>query len=313
MTALALDARAKSAVVASVSPESVGDLHAVDPETGSMQRLTSYNLDYFREHPPAGLQKFEFQRAGFTIESRVLLPPGLDESRKYPMILEVHGGPNGVFYDAFSPLHQVLATAGYIVLAVNPRGSSTYGADFTMAVLGDWGGEDYLDIMAAVDEMTSRSYVDTSRLGVHGYSYGGFMASWTIGHTDRFRAAVVGAPVTDLSSMYGTSDIGIGWGERQWGGRRADILDEYLKRSPLSYAGNVSTPVLLLHGESDVRCPINQSEQYFAALKRLGKEVEFVRFPNCSHLFMRTGHPRMREEYLTRVLGWFNRHLGTDN
>ena len=313
MTALALDAQAKTVVVASVSPDSVGDLYAVDPESGSMRRLTSYNLDYFQEHPPAGLQKFEFQRAGFTIESRVLLPPGFDESRKYPMILEVHGGPNGVFYDAFSPLHQVLATAGYIVLAVNPRGSSTYGADFTMAVLGDWGGEDYLDIMAAVDEMTSRSYVDTSRLGVHGYSYGGFMTSWTIGHTDRFRAAVVGAPVTDLSSMYGTSDIGISFGERQWGGSREDILDEYLKRSPLSYAGNVSAPVLLLHGETDVRCPISQSEQYFVTLKRLGKEVEFVRFPNCSHLFMRTGHPRMREEYLTRVLEWFNRHLGTDN
>ena len=311
MTALALDARAGRAVVLSVPPDATGDLHAVDFDSGSLQRLTSHNSDYFRDHPPAGLQKFEFQRAGFTIESRVLLPPDFGESKKYPLVLEVHGGPTGVFSDAFSPLHQVLATAGYIVLAVNPRGSSTYGTEFTTAVLGDWGGEDYLDIMMAVDEMTSRPYVDSSRLGVHGYSYGGFMTSWTIGHTDRFRAAVVGAPVTDLTSMYGTSDIGISFGERHWGGRREDILDEYLKRSPLSYAANVSTPVLLLHGETDVRCPIGQSEQYFVALKRLGKEVEFVRFPGCSHLFVRTGHPRMREEYLTRVLEWFKRHLGS--
>ena len=179
-----------------------------------------------------------------------------------------------------------------------------------MAVLEDWGGEDYLDLMAAVDETAARPYVDPQRLGVHGYSYGGFMSSWIVGHTDRFKAAVVGAPCTDLYGMYGTSDIGVSFGERQWGGTLMDSAPELLERSPITYASQVNTPVLLLHGEADLRCPIAQSEEYFLALRRLGKEVEFVRFPECNHVFPREGHPHMRKEYLARTLDWFRRWLG---
>ena len=258
----------------------------------------------------AHTQKFSLTRNGSEIECRVLLPPDFSESQKYPMVVDIHGGPHGVFYDAFNPVQQVLATAGYIVLCVNPRGSSTYGAEFAKAVLRDWGGEDYLGIMAGVEEVASRLYVDRSRLGIHGYSYGGYMSSWIIGHDTRFRAAVVGAPCIDLSSMYGTSDIGVSFGEQQWGGVRKDAEQALRERSPLTYAPNVETPVLLLHGETDVRCPIEQSEQYFVTLRRLGKEVEFVRFPGCSHLFNRYGHPKMREEYLARTLAWFNNYLG---
>jgi dipeptidyl aminopeptidase/acylaminoacyl peptidase len=195
------------------------------------------------------------------------------------------------------------------VLAANPRGSSTYGNDFVTRVVRDGGGEDYLDLMAAVDEMADRPYVDASRMGVHGYSYGGYMSSWIVGHTDRFKAAVVGAPVVDLSSMYGTSDIGVGFGELEWGGLPQDARAAFVERSPLTYASNVKTPVLLLHGEADLRCPISQSEQYFVALKRMGKEVELVRFPDCHHLFTRAGHPRMQEEYFKRTLEWFDRYL----
>ena len=147
-------------------------------------------------------------------------------------------------------------------------------------------------------------------MGVHGYSYGGFMSSWIVGHTNRFAAAVVGAPCINLSSMYGTSDIGVRFGEMQWGGLRKDALDKFLEHSPLTYAPNVETPVLLLHGEDDFRCPIEQSEQYFVSLKRLGKEVELVRFPGCSHGFMRLGHPKMREEYLARMMAWFDERIG---
>ena len=135
------------------------------------------------------------------------------------------------------------------------------------------------------------------------------MTSWTVGHDNRFRAAVVGAPCTDLYSMYGTSDIGISFGEVQWGGSLLDAADALIKHSPITYAKDVSAPVLLLHGEADNRCPISQSEEYFTVLKRLGKEVEFVRFPDCSHLFLRVGHPKMREEYLARTLGWFDKWL----
>ena len=136
------------------------------------------------------------------------------------------------------------------------------------------------------------------------------MTSWTVGHTRRFKAAVVGAPCVNLHSMYGTSDIGISFGEAQWGGSVISAADKMLERSPISYAAEVDTPVLLLHGEADVRCPISQSEEYFTVLKRLGKDVEFVRFPGCSHLFPRTGHPKLREEYISRTLDWFNTYLG---
>ena len=225
-------------------------------------------------------------------------------------MVDIHGGPHGAFYHAFDLRQQTLATAGYIVLTVNPRGSSTYGMDFMAAVQEDWGGEDYLDIMGVVDEVSSRPYVDTSRMGVQGYSYGGYMTSWVVGHTNRFAAAIVGAPVTNHSSFYGTSDIGVWFMEANMGGMRKDILDTYFKHSPLSYAPNVETPVLLMHSEDDLRCPMEQSEQYFVALKRLGKEVEFVRFPSGSHGFFRNGHPKMREEWFERTLEWYERHMG---
>ena len=309
MSQVSFDAAANTAVALTVAPDSAGDLHSVDMRSGAAAQLTDFNREYFEEHPPARLEKFSHSRGGFEIESRVLLPPDFDPELRYPLVLDIHGGPHGVFSDSFSPQQQVLATAEYIVLAVNPRGSSTYGTDFMTAVLGDWGGEDYLDIMSAVDLVCERDYVDESRLGITGYSYGGFMSSWIIGHDTRFKAAVVGAPCINLSSMYGTSDIGVRFGEVQWGGKRWDALDAFLEHSPLTYAPNVETPALLMHGEADHRCPIEQSEQYFVTLKRLGKEVEFVRFPGSSHGFVRTGHPKLREEYLARLLGWMNKHI----
>ena len=307
---LTLDREGKRAAAAASSPSSPGNIIEIDTATGKAKPLTEENAVYLKERPAARLEKFWLERSGFSIECRLLFPPCFDNSLTYPLVLDIHGGPNGAFYDSFVPAQQVLATAGYLVLAVNPRGSSTYGAEFMMAVLKDWGGEDYQDLMAAVDQVCERPYVDRSRLGIHGYSYGGFMTGWTIGHTGRFRAAVVGAPCIDLYSMYGTSDIGVSFGEPQWGGSLVEAAPELLKHSPISYAANVNTPVLLLHGEDDARCPIAQSEEYFTVLRRLGKEVEFVRFPGCSHSFPRVGHPRMREEYLARTLAWFEKHLG---
>jgi dipeptidyl aminopeptidase/acylaminoacyl peptidase len=312
-TGLSLDRDAGQAVLTASFPDSPGDLYRTDLATGAGERLSDHNNSYMQAHPAAVMEKFSIQRpggeSGFEIESRLYFPPGFDASLTYPLVLDIHGGPNGAFYDAFVPAQQVLATAGYLVLAVNPRGSSTYGDDFMMAVLGDWGGEDYLDLMAAMDDVVQRPYVDAERLGVHGYSYGGYMSSWAVGHTNRFKAAVVGAPCINLHSMYGTSDIGTSFGEAQWGGSSADAADKMLERSPIAFASDVDTPVLLLHGDADARCPISQSEEYYTVLKRLKKEVEFVRFPGCSHLFPRMGHPKMREEYLTRTLGWFDRYL----
>ena len=299
-----------AAVLVSNAPTSPADLQFVNLSDRSLTQLTSYNCDYLLNRPPAIQEKFNFLREGLEIECRLYFPSDFDPSVRYPMILEIHGGPNGAFYDSFVPLQQLLATNGYLTLAVNPRGSSTYGEDFMTAVLEDWGGEDYLDLMAAVDEVAARPYVDETRLGVHGYSYGGFMSSWIVGQNRRFRAAVVGAPCTDLVGMYGTSDIGVSFGEVQWGGTFDEAFQKLVDHSPITFVPNVEAPVLLLHGEADVRCPISQSEAYFVRLKRMGKEVEMVRFPGSSHSFPRQGHPKLREEYLARTLEWFERYLG---
>ncbi len=308
--ALTLNADARSAVMRSTPPDTAGDLHLVDLGDGAQRRLTCSNDEYFAEHQPGAMSKSSIKRGGMEVESRLIVPPDFDESQRYPLVVDIHGGPHGRFQDSFDSTHHVLATAGYLVLAVNPRGSTTYGLDFAKGVIEDWGGEDYLDIMAALDDVCARGFVDETRLGIHGYSYGGFMSSWAVGHTDRFRAAVVGAPVVNLVSMYGTSDIGVSFGEPQWGGTLAGSFDTFVERSPLTYAPNVTTPVLLLHGEDDHRCPIGQSEEMFVSLKRLGKEVELVRFPGCSHSFLRSGHPKLRVEYLRRMKAWFDARIG---
>ena len=308
---LSLNESSAYGVVTSATPKSTANIALIDLRGGSIRLLTDYNREYFDEHPPAGLEKLSLTRDGFEIEFRLYFPPDFVETKNYPMVLDIHGGPHGAFFDAFNPTQQVLASHGYVVLAVNPRGSSTYGIEFVKAVLGDWGDGDYEDIMAAVDEVCKRPYIDASRLGITGYSYGGYMSSWIVGHDTRFNAAVVGAPVSNISSFYGTSDIGVRFLERQSDGMLMAEPDRYVEQSPLTYVSNVQTPVLLLHGEADLRCPIEQSEQYFVALKRLGKEVEFVRFPDCSHMFMRFGHPKMREEYFARMLAWFDARIGS--
>ena len=311
VSGMSLDGNALRAAVASSTPSSPAELHLAVLDGSGAKPLADLNADYLRRRPATSLEKFSIQRAGYDIEGRLWFPPDFDANGSYPLVLDIHGGPNGAFYDSFVPWQQLLAGSGYLVLAVNPRGSSTYGDGFMRAVLDDWGGEDYLDLMTALDHVCQREYVDSDRLGIHGYSYGGYMTGWAIGHTGRFGAAVIGAPCTNLYTMYGTSDIGISFGEPQWGGSVMDtppeiLAQRLLARSPITYAKDVDTPALLLHGESDARCPVVQSEEYFVALKRLGKTVEFVRFPNSNHAFPRTGHPRMREEYLARTLAWFD-------
>ena len=303
---LSLSADAALAAVASSTPASPSEVQVVDLSTGEAITVAEPNVAFMKKQPAASLEKFSIERAGLNIECRLWFPTSFDPGNRYPLVLDIHGGPNGAFYDSYVHWQQVLAGSGYLVLAVNPRGSSTYGDEFMRAVLDDWGGEDYQDLMAALDHVCQRDYVDEERLGIHGYSYGGFMSSWAIGHSSRFGAAVIGAPCTNLYTMYGTSDIGVSFGEPQWGGSVMDTPEKLLARSPISFAKHVHTPVLLLHGESDARCPVAQSEEYFVALKRLGKTVEFVRFPNSNHQFPRTGHPRMREEYLSRMVEWFD-------
>jgi dipeptidyl aminopeptidase/acylaminoacyl peptidase len=308
ITEMSASSKASFAVVATSSPTSHGELHLVDLNSADVHSLTRHNREFFESHSTATLEKFSINHNNFEIETRIWFPPNFDPTKKYPLILDVHGGPHSAFYDSFYPIHQVGTGAGYVVVAPNPRGSSTYGLDFATAVHGDWGGGDYEDVMEAMEHVAARDYIDETRVVIHGSSYGGFMSSWAVGHTDRFNAAVIAAPVTNLPSFYGTSDIGVNFTETQLGGERFEAIEQYREHSPLTYVRNVTTPVLLLHGEDDARVPIEQSEQYFVALKRHGKEVEFVRLPGTSHGIFRAKNSVIRKEYFRRMLGWFELH-----
>jgi dipeptidyl aminopeptidase/acylaminoacyl peptidase len=181
----------------------------------------------------------------------------------------------------------------------------TYGEAFSEACVRDWGGEDYEDILGAVDALIKEGVADKKRLYIGGYSYGGFISSWAVGHTDRFRAAWVGAPVSDHLSMFGTSDIPL-FDIHEIGGLPQDNMETYIERSPVTHLRKTKTPVLLLHHEGDLRCPIAQSEEIFQALKAMGKTVEFVRYPGGFHRYM-THAPSQTADRVRRQIAWFER------
>ena len=179
-----------------------------------------------------------------------------------------------------------------------------------MASNDDWGGNDYRDLMAGVDAALARApWIDPARLGVTGGSYGGYMTNWIVTQTDRFKAAVTQRSICNMISKWGTSDIGYHGNDRQWGGPPWENLQFYLERSPLTHVKNVVTPLLILHSERDLRCPIEQAEQFFTALKYLRREVELVRFPDEGHELSRSGQPLHRLERLERIVRWFRDHL----
>jgi dipeptidyl aminopeptidase/acylaminoacyl peptidase len=215
-----------------------------------------------------------------------------------------------MYASTFMHEFQVLAAHGFAVLYTNPRGSKGYGEAFTARIFADWGNQDAADCLAAVEAVSQKRWVDTARLGVTGGSYGGFMTAWLVGHTDRFYAAVSQRGCYNLASFYGTSDIGPWFGDYIMGGPVYEREALYRDRSPLTYAPQMRTPLLLLHSEQDLRCPIEQAEQLFVHLRRLGKtEVEMVRFPEESHNLSRSGRPDRRVERLERIVGWFDQHL----
>ncbi|HEX5414248.1 MAG TPA: S9 family peptidase, partial [Chloroflexota bacterium] len=249
---------------------------------------------------------------GVQIEGWLLAPATRAEGRS-PLVMVVHGGPHNYFGDTFAFDHQLYAARGYTVLYGNPRGSGGYSEAFARAVCQDWGGEDFQDLMALMDDvLASDRPIDPARLGIVGHSYGGFMTCWAVGQTDRFAAAVSGACISNLVSFYGTADIGASWGRREFGGTPYERWEWYIAHSPLTHAPRVTTPLLLYHGESDLRCPVEQSEQMFTALHQLGKTVEFVRVPGEPHGVL-NGSPAHRVATREAILGWFERYLSNDS
>ncbi len=296
-------------VVACVAdPSSPGEV--VLARDGEERRLTDAN-PWLRDRYLALPERHLFTASdGLRIEGWLLRPPGFDPGRRHPLVMEIHGGPHGQYGWTFFHEFQVLAGMGFLVFYVNPRGSDGYGEAFKRAVVGDWGGADYQDLMTALDQLIERTgFVDTSRLGVAGGSYGGFMTNWIVGHTDRFAAAVAMRSLSNLVSDYGQDDIVL-WNTVEMGPPPWPDAEELWRRSPLRYAREIRTPLLLLHGEQDLRCPISQAEELFAALRLLGREVELVRFPGESHELSRSGRPDRRVERLRRLTGWFARYLG---
>ena len=277
---------------------------------GELRQLTTCNDALFDELELATPEYMPYTGVdGWPMDGWILKPRDFDAGKKYPMIVEIHGGPNTQYGYGFMQEMQMLAADGYVVLFTNPRGSLGYGRDFAIAVRGEWAVKDSLDIMAGVDAVIEKGYIDEQRLGVIGGSYGGFMTSWLIGHTDRFKAAVADRSVIDRLSFFGSSDIGWDFTDDDMEVSPWDDPERYMRMSPITYVKNIYTPVLIIHSESDLRCNIEQSEQLFAALKYLGRETLFVRFEGQSHGLSRGGHPKLRKERLRHIRGWFEKYL----
>ena len=279
-------------------------------ESGELRQLTNFNDALFDELELATPEYMPYTGVdGWPMDGWILKPRDFDASKKYPLIVEIHGGPNTQYGYGFMHEMQMLAAAGYVVLFTNPRGSLGYGRDFALAVRGAWAVKDSLDIMAGVDAILQKGYIDEERLGVIGGSYGGFMTSWLIGHTDRFRAAVADRSVINRFSFFGSSDIGWDFTDDDMEVAPWDDPERYMRMSPITYVKNIHTPVLIIHSESDLRCNIEQSEQLFASLKYLGRETLFVRFEGQSHGLSRGGHPKLRKERLRHIREWFEKSL----
>jgi dipeptidyl aminopeptidase/acylaminoacyl peptidase len=241
---------------------------------------------------------------GAEIEAFMFKPANYQEGTRVPLVVLIHGGPTGRWADSFNSWAQLLAARGYAVLCPNVRGSIGYGHRFIEANRADWGGGDFKDVMAGVDLLIERGLADPDRLGIGGWSYGGYMSMWAVTQTNRFKASVAGAGLSDLASEFGTED---GSSYDEWFfGTPYEKLDGFIKSSPITYIKNARTPTLILQGENDVTDPIGQSQQFYRGLKRYGVESDFVLYPREGHGFREEKH---QLDVLNRIIGWFDGHL----
>ncbi|MFN3689422.1 MAG: S9 family peptidase, partial [Fimbriimonadales bacterium] len=278
--------------------------------TLTLTPLTAFNQPLLDEVALAHPEEFEVEADdGVRVHGWLLKPPDFDPTRKYPTILMIHGGPHAMYGRVFFHEFQLHAAQGYVIAYTNPRGSIGYGEAFARAIKGDWGNRDFKDLMAVTDYLASLPFVDAARMGVAGGSYGGYMTNWIVGHTNRFKAAITDRSVVNLVSMAGTSDFPM-IPNRYWQGNFWDEPQKLWECSPLAYAGRITTPLLIVHSEGDLRCPISEADQLFAALVRQGKEVRYIRYPaEASHGLSRSGPPDLRRHRLEQYLNWWREHL----
>ncbi|MCS6886876.1 S9 family peptidase [Chloroflexus sp.] len=278
---------------------------------GHERRLTAINDRLLSQRLIAPIEEIVYLAPdGNEVQGWVLHPPDFDPANRYPLAVYIHGGPHVMWGPGFRTMWhewQVAAARGYVVFFCNPRGSEGYGELWRDAIRGKWGEADAPDILAGIDALVARGYIDPQRIAVTGGSYGGYMTAWLIGHDDRFACAVAARGVYNLLTQHSTSDahelIEIEFGGFPW-----ELYEELWDHSPLAHAHKITTPLLLLHSELDYRVPISEAEQLFAILRRQKKVVELVRYPREGHELTRSGEPRHRADHMRRTLEWFDRY-----
>ena len=305
-----LSANKDYAFLAISTPTKPGEIYRLDFKTNVLETLTTFNEEFVENRTLVEPESIVFNsKDGTEVHGWIMKPAEFETGKKYPLITNIHGGPHALYGNTFFHEMQVLAASGYGVLYVNPRGSHSYSQAFVDAVRGDYGGGDYEDIMAGVDHAVSNhDWVDEDNLGVTGGSYGGFMTNWIVGHTDRFKAAVTQRSISNWTSFRGVSDIGYYFTDWQIKAEFSDI-EKMWHHSPIKYVNQMKTPLLILHSERDFRCPMEQAEQLFIALKYEGVKTRFVRFPEADHNLSRTGKPNLRIKRLEHLTEWFDNLL----
>jgi dipeptidyl aminopeptidase/acylaminoacyl peptidase len=288
----------------------LSDLFALDPTTKALTQLTHVNDAFFDQLTLSTPERITYKSFdGTMIEAWVVKPPDFSASKKYPLILDIHGGPHAAYGETFFHEFQVMAARGYVVLAPNPRGSTTYGETFGNIIQYHYPGDDYKDLMVGVDTLLKRGYIDEKRLGVTGGSGGGLLTNWVVTQTHRFAAAVSQRSIADWSAWWYTADFTLF--TPQWF-REPPFKDpqDYAQRSPITHIANVTTPLMLVEGEADSRTPSGSGGYtMFRALKALHKPAVMVVFPGETHELSRSGKPVHRVARLDHIINWFDKYL----
>ena len=309
MRGIAYDAAKHIVAYVATSIDKPTELYVSDINGRNERRLTSFNDALNTQIAWSSAERFTYPSVGgLEIEAWLMKPYGYEPGKKYPLVLYIHGGPHSAYGEGWFDEFQNLAGAGMWVLFTNPRGSSGYGADFTNAIRGRWGAEDYQDLMKAVDIVARRPDVDSTRMGVTGGSYGGFMTAWVTTKTTRFKAAEVDRMISDWTYWYGASDAQ-GLTEFEFYGKPWDNFALYDSLSPIRHVTHVKTPTLLVQSEEDYRAPIGNAELWFMGLKKQGVPAEFIRYPRSNHDLSRTGEPWLLVDRLSRLRQWFDHWL----
>lgn len=307
MTDGAVFAGSNQLAVTYSSPTRPSLLGVIDLTTGELNDLYNPNQAFEKEHIITKPEMFWYKGADdWDIQGWYLAPE--DRTSSHPAVLYIHGGPQVSYGETFFHEMQSLAAKGYGVILLNPRGGNGYGQEFVASILGDYGNKDYQDLMLGTDAvLAAHPEIDAESVYVAGGSYGGFMTNWIVGHTDRFKAAVTQRSISNWISFYGTSDVGPFFVQFQLQNDLSNVTKLW-EMSPLAHAKNAKTPILILHSDDDLRCPKEQGEQFYIAMKRQGVETQFMTFPKSSHGLSRNGLPNLRIDRLKAVSDWFESH-----